>query len=123
VTGLEPWRSESVNFGKGHSARQALDVAGDDPVTLANAAYALAYFGEDVGGMIGLVDRALTLNPSFARRRMVDPLMFWLICFGSCRALGREALRECARCLLRDGRCQTNLSFARDHSVYETRTF
>jgi adenylate cyclase len=26
----------------------------------------LAYFGEDIGAMIGLVDRALALNPSFA---------------------------------------------------------
>jgi len=27
----------------------------------------LAYFGEDIGAMIGLVDRALALNPSFAK--------------------------------------------------------
>jgi tetratricopeptide (TPR) repeat protein len=27
---------------------------------------ALAYFGEDIGAMMALVDRALTLNPSFA---------------------------------------------------------
>ena len=31
------------------------------------AAFVLAYFGEDIGAMIGLVDRALALNPSFAR--------------------------------------------------------
>jgi adenylate cyclase len=49
-------------------ARQALQVAQNDPGILADAAYALAYFGEDVGTMIRLVDRALTLNPSFARR-------------------------------------------------------
>jgi TolB-like protein len=48
-------------------ARRALEVAGDDAGILANAAFALAYFGEDVGTMIGLVDRALTLNPSYAR--------------------------------------------------------
>jgi tetratricopeptide (TPR) repeat protein len=42
-------------------------VAGDDPVILANAAHALAYLGEDIGAMIALVDRALALNPSFAR--------------------------------------------------------
>jgi adenylate cyclase len=30
-------------------ARRALAVAGDDPVILANAALALAYFGEDIG--------------------------------------------------------------------------
>jgi TolB-like protein len=48
-------------------ARRALEVAGDDPGILANAAFALAYFGEDIGAMIALVDRALALNPSFAR--------------------------------------------------------
>jgi TolB-like protein len=48
-------------------ARRALEVAGDDPGILANAAFALAHFGEDIGAMIALVDRALTLNPSFAR--------------------------------------------------------
>jgi TolB-like protein/class 3 adenylate cyclase len=48
-------------------ARQALQAGENDPGTLANAAIVLAYFGEDIGAMIGLVDRALTLNPSFAR--------------------------------------------------------
>jgi TolB-like protein/tetratricopeptide (TPR) repeat protein len=48
-------------------ARRALQVAGDDPGTLANAALALATFGEDIGTMMALVDRALALNPSFAR--------------------------------------------------------
>ena len=48
-------------------ARRALEVAGDDPGILANAAMALAYFGEDIGAMMALVDRALALNPSFAR--------------------------------------------------------
>jgi adenylate cyclase len=48
-------------------ARRALEVAGDDPGILANAALALAYFGEDIGAMTGLVDRALALNPNFAR--------------------------------------------------------
>jgi TolB-like protein len=48
-------------------ARRALHVAGDDPGTLANAAYSLAYFGEDIDSMMALVDRAIALNPSFAR--------------------------------------------------------
>jgi TolB-like protein/DNA-binding winged helix-turn-helix (wHTH) protein len=48
-------------------ARRALEVAGDDPGILANAAQALAYFGEDIGAMMALVDRALALNPSYAR--------------------------------------------------------
>jgi TolB-like protein/tetratricopeptide (TPR) repeat protein len=48
-------------------ARQALQVAENDPGILANAALVLGHFGEDIGAMIALVDRALTLNPSFAR--------------------------------------------------------
>ena len=40
---------------------------GDDPAVLANAAFVLGFFGEDIGAMIGLVDRALALNPNFAR--------------------------------------------------------
>jgi adenylate cyclase len=41
-------------------ARRALEVAESDPRVLAN-------LGEDIGAMIGLIDRALALNPSFAR--------------------------------------------------------
>jgi adenylate cyclase len=48
-------------------ARRALEVAGDDPGILANAALALASFGEDIGATMALVDRALALNPNFAR--------------------------------------------------------
>jgi len=48
-------------------ARRALEVAGDDPDRLANAAQALAYFGENIGAMMALVDRALALNPNYAR--------------------------------------------------------
>jgi TolB-like protein/class 3 adenylate cyclase len=48
-------------------ARQALEVAGDDPIVLANAAQALAAFGEDINAMMALVDRALAYNPNYAR--------------------------------------------------------
>jgi adenylate cyclase len=48
-------------------ARRALEVAGDDPGILANAALALGYFGEDIGAMMALVDRALALNRNYAR--------------------------------------------------------
>ena len=48
-------------------ARRALQVAGDDPRVLADAAFALAFLGEDIGAMMALVDRALALNPGFAR--------------------------------------------------------
>jgi len=48
-------------------ARRALQAAGEDPGILANAAFVLANFGEDIGAMMALVDRALTLTPSFSR--------------------------------------------------------
>jgi TolB-like protein/class 3 adenylate cyclase len=48
-------------------ARQALQVAGDDPGILANAAFVLANFGEEIGAMMALVDRALMITPSFSR--------------------------------------------------------
>jgi adenylate cyclase len=47
-------------------ARQALRVAGDDPGVLTHAAHVMGYFGEDITAAIGLMDRALALNPSFA---------------------------------------------------------
>jgi TolB-like protein len=56
-------------------ARRALQVAENDPGILANAAQVLARFDEDIGAMIGLVDRALTLNPSFARGWRVSGLI------------------------------------------------
>ena len=55
-------RQKAIDF-----ARRALEVAGDDPGILVNAAVPLAYFGEDIGAMMALVDRALVLNPSYAR--------------------------------------------------------
>jgi TolB-like protein len=58
----EAGRLKAIEF-----ARRALQAAGNDPAVLVEAAYALAYFGEDIGAMIALVDRALALNPSFAR--------------------------------------------------------
>jgi adenylate cyclase len=41
-----------------HLARQALQVASDDPRVLGMAAYVLAYFGEDIDAAIELIDRA-----------------------------------------------------------------
>jgi adenylate cyclase len=48
-------------------ARRALEAAPDDPRVLAEAAEPLAHSGEDIGAMMALVDRALALNPNFAR--------------------------------------------------------
>ncbi len=58
----EPTRRKATDL-----ARQALQATQNDPGTLVYAALVLAHFGEDIGAMIGLVDRALALNPSFAR--------------------------------------------------------
>jgi adenylate cyclase len=52
-----------------------LEVASDDPGVLANAAVALAYFGGDIGAVMGLADRALALNPSFARGWFISGLL------------------------------------------------
>jgi adenylate cyclase len=48
-------------------ARRALQLAQDDPGTLVNAAMALGSFGEDIDAMIAVVDRAVSLHPSFSR--------------------------------------------------------
>jgi TolB-like protein len=48
-------------------ARQALRSGPEDPNVLALAAFVLGYFGEDIDVAVGLIDRGLTLNPSFAR--------------------------------------------------------
>jgi adenylate cyclase len=56
-------------------ARQALQAGENDPGILANAGFVLAYFGEDIGAMIGLADRALALNPSYARGWFVSGIL------------------------------------------------
>ena len=56
----EAIRQKGIEFG-----RWAVEVGGD-PGVLAAAAMTLAVFGEDIDGMMLLVDRALTLNPGFA---------------------------------------------------------
>jgi TolB-like protein/class 3 adenylate cyclase/tetratricopeptide (TPR) repeat protein len=55
--------------------RRALEVASDDPGVLAHSALALAYFGEDIDAMMALVDRALALNPNFARGWFVSGIL------------------------------------------------
>ncbi len=56
-------------------AKRALEVAGEDPVVLAYAALVLASFGDEIGTMIGLVDRALALNPNYARGWSISGLL------------------------------------------------
>jgi len=66
---LDGWAEEpETSRRKGVDlARRALQVARDDPSILTICAYVLAQFGEDIGTMIALVDRALALNPSYAQ--------------------------------------------------------
>jgi tetratricopeptide (TPR) repeat protein len=47
----------------------------NNPHILVNAAFVLANFGEDIGATIGLVDRGLALNPSFARGWYVSGIL------------------------------------------------
>jgi adenylate cyclase len=63
-------RRKGIDF-----ARRAIEVAGDDPVVLANAAFTLGWFGEDIDAMMALADRALTLNPNFARGWLLSGLL------------------------------------------------
>ena len=64
--GAAPDRDANRQKGIGF-ARRALAVAGNDPGVLADAAFALACFGEDIVAMTALVDRALIFNPNYAR--------------------------------------------------------
>ncbi len=66
---IGPWAEEpETSRRRGIDlARQALQVGENDPSILGSAAFVLGYFGEDIGAMIGLVDRALALSPSFAQ--------------------------------------------------------
>jgi TolB-like protein len=57
------------------SRRALAATQNQDPGVLANVSFVLANFGEDIGAMIGLVDRALALNPSFARGWHISGLL------------------------------------------------
>jgi TolB-like protein len=48
-------------------ARRSLAAAPNDPTVMAHAAIILMYFGEEADAMLNLMDRALTLSPSYAR--------------------------------------------------------
>lgn len=62
VDAREANQHQAIDF-----ARRALLAGGDDPGVLSYAALALGYFGEDINATMALIDRALILNPSFAR--------------------------------------------------------
>jgi len=69
VLDLNGWAEEpeATRRKAGDLARRALQAAQNDPRILANAASALAYFGEDISAMMALADRALAINPSYVR--------------------------------------------------------
>jgi adenylate cyclase len=62
TAGPESDRNTSVEL-----ARQALRSSPDDPAVLALVALVLGHYGEDIDVAVGLIDRCLTLNASFAR--------------------------------------------------------
>src|SRR4029077_11701893 len=57
--------AETPRHKAGVLALMAAQVAENDPGMLAHAALVPDLVGETLGAMIGLVDRALALNPSF----------------------------------------------------------
>jgi adenylate cyclase len=61
-------------------ARRALALGEDDPATLANAAYALGSQREHLDTMLEIVDRALALQPSFARGWFISGNMKIWVC-------------------------------------------
>jgi adenylate cyclase len=62
VEDRETNRRKAVDF-----AQQAVRTAAGNSGALAYAARVLGYFREDIGAAIGLIDRALAANPSFAQ--------------------------------------------------------
>jgi TolB-like protein/class 3 adenylate cyclase len=48
-------------------AERSVRPAHSDPGVIANAALVLGYFGEEIGAAVGMIERSLAVNPSFAR--------------------------------------------------------
>ena len=56
-------------------AEEALALADGDPGVLANAAHVLGIWGEDINTAMALVDRCVSLNPSYARGWYVSGML------------------------------------------------
>jgi TolB-like protein/Tfp pilus assembly protein PilF len=56
-------------------AEEALALADGDPGVLANAAHVLGTWGEDINTAMALVDRCVSLNPSYARGWYVSGML------------------------------------------------
>lgn len=67
--GVTGWAEDTQQNGRQavELAHQALQADGDDPVVLAEAGRVLAYFTEDIDCAIAMIERAVVLNPSYAR--------------------------------------------------------
>jgi adenylate cyclase len=63
-------RARAIDF-----ATRALAAAEDDPNIIVNAANVLSWFGEDMAAMLALVDRAMAINPNFARGWHISGLL------------------------------------------------
>ncbi len=50
-----------------HSARRAAELGRNDPIVLSNVALVLGWIGDDLAGPLAMVERALSLNPGYAR--------------------------------------------------------
>jgi TolB-like protein len=74
-----PGKDREANRQQGIDlARRALAAAKSDPGTMASAALALGGCGEDIGPLLALIDRALSLHPSFAYGwRVSGALRLW----------------------------------------------
>ena len=90
----------------------ALRVAADDPYVLANAAWALGLFGEDIAAAIALIDRCLQLNPSFARGWVRSG---WLRLWAGKYDLGIEHFEMSIRLSPRESRSGTYLGIGVGH--------
>jgi adenylate cyclase len=104
---LEATRKEGIDL-----ARQALRVAGDDPYVLANAAWALGLFSEDIATSIALIDRSLQLNQSFARGWLRSG---WLRLWAGQHDLGIMHFETSSRLSPRESRSGTNLGIGVGH--------
>jgi TolB-like protein len=93
-------------------ARRALRAAEDDPYVLATAAFALGLFGEDIATAMGLADRSLELNPSYARGWFVSGhLRLWAGQYDQ----GIEHVERCIRLSPREGRIHMSMAIGMGH--------
>jgi TolB-like protein/class 3 adenylate cyclase len=104
---LEATRKEGIDL-----TRRALRVAADDPYVLANAAWALGLFGEDITAAVAVIDRSLQLNPSFARAWVRSG---WLRLWAGHHDLGIKHFETSIRLSPRESRSGTYLGIGVGH--------